>query len=207
MGAFLKNITPNYAWILGRTVSPGEQLDLQEIFKGFCEPKVSSRDDVKKLETAKREKKPVTMPSQFAEDEFDLFVDWIENELAVDRGIWEIDRQNSSSAKLPSSRSKAIEGAQSKPAVAQGRRGQQSQQVLAVKDIKRKVPNQKEVTPRDIAWMPYNDETKKFIGDMSADNIRDLKAAFKLVRNLSGQERTRKLIEDRINELATEGIA
>ena len=215
MPTYLRNRTSNYAWILGRRVSPGDQLDLDEIFKGYCEPKISSRDDLKKLELEKKEGKPISMAAEFAPDEFDEFVDWVENDIAVDRGIWEIIRDatkspkvdRESTRKLRDQSTRLAEGGQPKPAVAQGRRGRQTQQVLAVQDIRRKIPSQVDLTPRDIAWLPYNEQTKKLISDMSADNIRDLKAAFRLVRNLSGQERTRKLIEDRINELATEGIA
>ena len=209
MVTYLKNRTANFAWILGRQIPPGEYLNLNEVFEGFCAPKISSRDQLKKIDIERQQGKPISAIAEFKEDEFDLFMDWVENELAIDRGTWEIVRQDLSSSESVKVEPKpSAKQAKAKPAVTSGKRTRNSGQILAVNDVRRKIPdNIKGLSPKEIAWLPYNDKTKKLIQDMSADNIRDLKAAFRLVRNIAGQERTRKLIQDRIDELAAEGIS
>lgn len=209
MATYLKNRTANFAWILGRQIPPGEYLNLDEVFEGFCAPKISSRDQLKKVDAERQQGKEISAAAEFKEDEFDLFMDWVENELAIDRGIWEIIREDLPKiTKEETKKVTASREAKAKPAAVAGRRSRNTGQVLAVNDVKRKIPeNIKGLTPKEIAWLPYNDRTKKLINDMSADNIRDLKAAFRLVRNIAGQERTRKLIQDRIDELAAEGIS
>ena len=71
------------------------------------------------------------------------------------------------------------------------------------KQVGKKLPSQKEISPKEIAWLPFDGVSKKIINEV--DDMRRLKTAFRLVRNINGQERTRKLIEDRINELSAVG--
>lgn len=199
----LQNISNNYAWILGRQVDPGEEIRLENVFQQYCSPKVSSKDDAKK-----RDLDPDRIASEFGPNEYLEFIDWVENTLAVDRGIWRLVRSNQSITDSQPPIGKSSSSVVAKPAGGSGKRSRKnSKQVMSVKDVKRKIPKSKKMTPKEIAWLPYNEHTKKLIEDMGSGDIKDLKAAFRIVRYISGQERIRKLIETKISDLAVEGVS
>jgi hypothetical protein len=207
MAHFLKNRSKKHAHILQRQVEPQASICLEDVFEGFCKPKVASKDDRKKLDIA--EQRGVDAPgirSEYSPDDFDLFLEKAK-EMAKDQAIWEFwtDDKVTTLNRKNTPRKIVLQNAESdaaaQPAVATGKKGSVKSQAIQKKDIKRKLPSESEWTPQELARLPYNEDTKKLINDIGSDKARSLKAALKLVRHLPGQERTRKLIEDKIADL------
>lgn len=202
MSYYIKNKGQKHAWILKHQLSPGETLDLDEVFKGFCKPKPSTRGEaephVKKF-------------SEFKENEFDDFMEWVREEIMLDRATFEIvddsvlpkpdpELDEKSKKRRVMSKAKKASGdikvrGWSEEALGEAR--------ATYKQLGKKLPSEKDLSPKEIAWLPADGMSRKIIEDI--DDIRRLKTAFRLVRNISGQERTRKMIEDRINELQSLG--
>jgi hypothetical protein len=67
------------------------------------------------------------------------------------------------------------------------------------KVVGKKLPSKEKITPKEIAWLPFDEVSKKIISDVTDQRL--LKMALRLAKNITGQERIRKLIEDRLNEL------
>jgi hypothetical protein len=203
MAYYVKNISENFAWILKNQLGPGETLNLTKVFQGFCKPKAASRAEAGKAKFA-----------EFKEDEFDEFLDWVQEEILVDKGVFELlndadlpegDESNDADFETKKSRRRAFRKA-AKPAGDIKVRGDAEaikEKRITHKQVGNKLPSQREISPKEIAWLPFDGVSKKIISDI--DDMRRLKTAFRLVRNINGQERTRKLIEDRINELASVG--
>jgi len=59
------------------------------------------------------------------------------------------------------------------------------------------------LTPQQLAWLPYDSKTIDLIN--SWKDVKKLKLAKKFVVAIPGQERLRKLIDERLNELASVG--
>jgi len=196
MGWMIKNIGKGYGWVLKHQLGPGELLDLEETFKGFCSPKKSSRAMIPKF-------------SEFSEDEFDEFLDWVREEIVVDTSQFQIinssvkPKSNGDLSHLKKRRSLA----KAEKAIEEGTIHDEVDQLkekrVTYKNVGKKLPSQKDMTPKEIAWLPFDDVSKKIISDVN--DVKRLKMAFKLVRNIAGQERVRKLIEDRLSELAADG--
>jgi hypothetical protein len=196
MGWMVKNIGKGYAWILKTRLGPGEMLDLEETFKGFCIPKKSSRAMVPKF-------------SEFKEGEFDEFMEWIRDEIVVDASQFQIinssvrSKESSDLSHLKKRRSLAKAEKAIEESTIHDEVDQLKEKRVTYKNVGKKLPSQKDMTPKEIAWLPFDDVSKKIISDVN--DVKRLKMAFKLVRNIAGQERTRKLIEDRLSELAADG--
>lgn len=200
MAFYIRNISQNYAWILKNQLGPGETLNLNKLFEGFCKPKASTRGEAEP---------GVAKFSEFNEEEFDDFMDWVKEEILTDKGVFEIiddtvlpepeieaspkkKRRSMSKAKRPIGDIK-VRGVDDKL----------KESRATHKQLGKKLPSQKDLSPKEIAWLPADGISRKIIEDI--DDMRRLKTAFRLVRNISGQERTRKMIEDRIAELQSLG--
>ena len=185
-----RNISGLYKILLKHQVPPNGTLDLEEVFAGFCKPKKS-----KKAQEAK--------VAEWAPDQFQEFLEKVENEYARDRGIWQLEF-SAASAKKASSRKK--ETAEVSPETERAaRRDQRMQEVqTSRRRIRRAIDG--DMTPKELAWLKMNEETKRII-----DNCNDaliLKHAIKLARNIAGQERVRDLLERRLLEVSDRmGIA
>jgi len=196
MSWFVRNISENYAWVLKNQLGPGETLNLNKVFEGFCKPKKSSRGDEAKF-------------SEFKEDQFDDFLEWVQDEILVEKGIFELYDD----AKVPEveevKETKRVPRHALKAAKPVGEvkvRGDSEslgEKRVTHKQVGKKLPSEKDLSPKEIAWLPPDITSKRIIGEI--DDTRRLKTAYRLVRNINGQERTRRLIEDRINELAAVG--
>lgn len=207
MAHYVRNISKKHGYILQRQVEPQATICLEDIFPGFCKPKVASRDDKKKLEDAEARGIEVTgINAEFQPDEFPRFLE-MARKLAKDPALWQMwsdeDAPEDSAVveKKPNRRSQIDDQPAAQPAVATGNKGTVKSQAIQKKDIKRKLPSETSWTPQELARLPYNEDTKKIIADAGVDQMRSLKQALKLVRHLPGQERTRKLIEDKIEDL------
>jgi hypothetical protein len=186
MSHFVKNISNKHAIILKHQLAPGQSLDLEEVFKGFCQPKrVTSKG-------------PETLP-EYHEDEFGIFLEWVKQDLGNNQAIWrfsDAETEVVNPAKLPMTRKTRAQRRVEVPATAPAVKP-------AEKPVRRRnAKDDRSVTSKTIAWMPY-EEAKSLIAEVA--DTRKLKAALKLVRNISGQERVRKLIEERILDLAAIG--
>lgn len=203
MAYYIKNISENYAWILKNQLGPGETLNLTKVFQGFCKPKAASRAEANNPRF-----------SEFNEGEFDEFLDWVQEEILVDKGTFELlndadlpegEEEYSEDFATRTSKRRAFRKA-AKPSGDVKVRGDAEaikEKRATHKQVGKKLPSQKEISPKEIAWLPFDNVSKRIIEDI--DDVRRLKTAFRLVRNINGQERTRKLIEDRINELSALG--
>lgn len=180
MAYLARNISANYAILLKQQVPPGGVIDLAESFLGFCKPKKSSKAEIPKY-------------SEFSEEQFPEFLLWVEE--MADRRTWilEFNELSPSGGKLSK---QAVDGSPKRKSV-------RRQQTMTTK-VSQKKASSTELVPKEIALLPYTDATKKLILDCS--DIRKIKLALKLARNLAGQEKVRGLLEDRVSELATEGI-
>jgi hypothetical protein len=203
MAYYIKNISENYAWVLKNQLGPGETLNLTKVFQGFCKPKAASRAEADNPRF-----------SEFREDEFDEFLDWVQEEILVDRGIFELlndvdipegNEEFSEDLNTRMSKRRAFRKAARPVGDVKVRADVDAikEKKVTHKQVGKKLPSQKDISPKEIAWLPFDNVSKRIIGDI--DDMRRLKTAFRLVRNINGQERTRKLIEDRINELASVG--
>jgi hypothetical protein len=197
MSWYIRNISANYAWVLKNQLGPGDSLNLDKVFEGFCKPKRSSRGETPKF-------------SEFKEGEFEDFLEWVREEILNDKGILELVDDSKEpeieevvdNKKVPRHVAKAVKPKGDIKVRVDVEELQEKGRVTH-KKIGKKLPSESEMSPKDIAWLPYDNTSKRIIGDI--DDTRRLKTAFRLVRNISGQERTRKMIEDRLSELATEG--
>ena len=201
MSFYIRNISNNYAWILKNQIGPGETLNLNKVFEGFCKPKAATRGqaelNVKKF-------------SEFRDDEFDEFMDWVKEEILLDKGKFEIIDDTTLPEPEPQSdhiskKRRAIAKAARPVGDVEIRGSKEALQAKRVtnKQLGKKLPSEKDMSPKEIAWLPADGMSRKIIEGI--DDIRRLKTAFRLVRNISGQERTRKMIEDRIAELSSMG--
>lgn len=203
MAFYIRNVSKNYAWILKQQLGPGETLNLNKVFEGFCKPKASTRGEaepgVKKF-------------SEFTEDEFEDFMEWVKEEIMLDKGSFEIvddtvlPEPEPEPEDAPSKKKRRALAKAKKPAGDIKVRG--SEEALGDarvthKQLGKKLPSQKNLSPKEIAWLPADGMSRKIIEDV--DDMRRLKTAFRLVRNISGQEQTRKMIENRIAELQSLG--
>jgi hypothetical protein len=180
MGYKVRNISKGYAYLLKEEVAPGAVLDLEKIFQGFCKPKMVARS----------EKEPRHI--EYTKDQFPEFLDKVRNEWAADRGTWSLE--------LPDNLvGDAVSPVPSSPS----RKNQKRKTAIENRKSQRKM-NTSDVTPKEMAWMPFSKEAESTVNNCS--DARKLKMAHKLVRNLAGQERVRKLIEDRIAELNVDGV-
>jgi hypothetical protein len=179
MGYKVRNISKGYAYLLKEEVKPGDVLDLEKVFEGFCKPKMVARS----------EKEPRHI--EYTKDQFPEFLEKVRTQWAADRGTWSLE--------LPDNVSDSTSPAPSSPS----KKTQKRKTAIENRKSQRKISNS-DVTPKEMAWMPFNKETENTIN--SCSDPRKLKMAHKLVRNLAGQERVRKLIEDRIAELNVDGV-
>jgi len=176
MAYIARNISDKYAMLLKHQVKPDGTIDLQELFEGFCKPKKTSR-----AEPARH--------SEFTRDQFDEFLEMVQEK--ADPREWALEFDGDVQA---ASRPKAT-GFRALP--------KKKKQVLSVKQDKRKTDTAG-LTPKQIALLPFNDASKKTVADCA--DVRKLKAALKMAKNLAGQERLRNLLEVRLQELASEGV-
>lgn len=200
MAFYIRNISQNYAWILKQQLGPGETLNLDTVFKGFCKPKAATRGEaephVKKF-------------SEFTENEFDDFMEWVQEEIMLDKGTFEIIDDTvlpePEPEKATGKRRRAMSKAKKPVGDIKVRGSEDALKEARVtnKQLGKKLPSQKDLSPKEIAWLPADGISRKIIEDI--DDMRRLKTAFRLVRNISGQERTRKMIEERIAELQSLG--
>lgn len=181
MAYIARNISGKYAMLLKHQVKPDGILDLETIFEGFCKPKKTS-----KAEPARA--------SEFTRDQFSEFLDWIADKADPREWAFEFDEEN-----LATKVSRPAKTTGALPTTIKRKRSQ----VLATRESKRKTDTA-ELAPKQIAVLPFNDATKNTIADCA--DVRKLKAALKMAKNLAGQERVRNLLEERIQELASEGI-
>lgn len=197
MSFYIRNISEGYAWILKNQLGPQETLNLNKVFEGFCKPKRSSRGEEPKF-------------SEFKENEFDEFMEWVKDEILTDKNTFELydDSVMPEEDEIPEVKPTRRHVAKAAKPVGDIKvRGD----VEALKEKRvthkpiggKKLPSNKEMSPKEIAWLPFDKTSKKIIDEI--DDTRRLKTAYRLVRNINGQERTRRLIEDRINELASVG--
>jgi len=172
---YVRNIGERHGFILQHTLAPGETLDLEKLFRDFCKPKINKN-------------KEVLAPPQFEKDNFEGFLSWV-SDIVVDRGRWELvyaERHVPAKIKEPH----AVVNRKNKLA----RGTEKARATLKAKDL----------TSKDIAWLPYDAQTKKIVEE--CNDAKKLKAALRLVKTLAGQERLRKLLEDQVASLAGEGI-
>jgi hypothetical protein len=174
----IRNVSEGYGIILGTQLAPGDVLDLQEEFVRRCKPKKSSKAEPARF-------------AEYKEDQLEEFLDFAEEKVRENPNKWRIEGRTGSATKVTTTRK--VEKATS-PA-------SNSKRVVAGQRVMR-VPSAKSLSPKELAWLPYDNNTKEIIGDFR--DLKILKSAYKLVRNLAGQERVRRLIEDRLNELAAE---
>lgn len=206
MALYVRNITEEYKWILKTELAPGASLNLNETFKNFCKPKVSRRADAEP---------GVPKFSEFKEDEFDEFMLWINEEIITDKNSFEIiddtdltEDELDPYAHLPIEEKKAKRRSMRRAKAPSGETKVRGAEELKKKrqthkQTGNKLPSEKAMSPKEIAWLPYDKMSKNIVEGI--DDVRRLKTALRLARNLNGQERTRKLIEDRINELSSLG--
>lgn len=194
MTYFIKNISNNYVWVLKNQLAPGDTLNLDKVFEGICKPKASSRAEAEP---------DVPKFSEFKENEFDEFMDWVKEEIVTERGVLDIveDVMEEATPEPTKKERRAFKKAK-KPVGDIKVRGDVealTEKRQTHKQVGKKLPSQKELSPKQIAWLPFDKTSKAIIGEM--DDLKRLKSAFRLVRNLPAREQTRKLIEDRIAEL------
>jgi len=197
----IRNITNGYGWVLKHQVGPNESLDLRKIFAGFCQPKVSSREDLTKLKAAEKRGSKIPFKAAWSPDQFDAFVDWVQNEVATDRRKWVFEFSDIDNGEEPVQKVKATRAPVDSTKI---RKSENKKSTSGTRAVRRKI-SKDEYTAKQIAWFEYNDQNKKVISECS--DVRKLKMALKLARNLAGQERVRILIEERIVDLGTEGIS
>jgi hypothetical protein len=178
MAYIARNISGKYAILLKLQVKPDGTIDLQEVFEGFCKPKKSS-----KAEPARH--------SEFTREQFPEFLEWVASK--ADPREWAFEFDGDTQAPVRNKVSGAL------PTTIRRKKTQ----ALATRSAQRKVDTS-ELSPKQIAVLQFNDSTKKTISDCS--DLRKLKAALKMAKNLAGQERVRNLLEERLQELASEGI-
>ena len=180
-----RNISGLYKILLKHQVAPNGILDLEEVFAGFCKPKRSKKAQEAKI-------------AEWAPDQFQEFLEKVENEYARDRGIWQLEFSSTSPEKT-SSRKKETATVSSAESDRLARRDERMKEVqTSRRRIRRAIEG--DMTPKELAWLKMNEETKKII-----DNCQDvltLKHAVKLARNIAGQERVRDLLERRLLELS-----
>lgn len=193
---FIKNVSAGYAWILKHQLAPGEALDLQKVFKGFCKPKKSSRAEEARY-------------SEFKEGDYDEFIDWVKEEIMLDKATFALVDESimdtTEEDKAYGKKRRALSRA-ARPVGDTSVRGPMKDEAeelrekrLTNKVIGKKLPSKEKITPKEIAWLPFDEVSKKIIGDVTDQRL--LKMALKLAKNITGQERIRKAIEDRLNEL------
>ena len=184
MPYIVRNISKGYQILLKHQVAPGGSLDLEEVFEGFCKPKRSKKNQEAKY-------------AEWSIDQFPEFLDKVETEYAMDRGIWRLDfTKDDATTKKTSTRTR-VKVAPVEEAVVSKREQKKQELHTARKRIKRAMDD--EVTPKELAWLKYNEDTKKIISNCS--NSQVLKHAIKLARNIAGQERVRDLLDNRLMEL------
>lgn len=171
MEFYVKNVSEKYEMLLQRQLKPGDFIDLEEAFKGFCRATTFPNGR--------------TLKAQYTEDQFDKFLDWVET-MVIDRSKWEFVRAGAIKAR-PS---------KLKP------------DKVAVPKIQKEALEQrskdpKGLTPQQIAWLPYDEKTADIISSWKTS--KPLKYALKFAVNIHGQERVRRVLEDRISELASVG--
>ena len=185
MPYIIRNISKGYQILLKHQVAPGGALDLEDVFEGFCKPKRSKKNQEAKY-------------AEWSTEQFPEFLEKVETEYAMDRGIWRLDfSEDVKGAKKTSTRTRVkIPALVEETAVS--KREQKKQELhTARKKIRRAMDD--EMMPKELAWLKYNEETKKIISNCS--NPQVLKHAIKLARNIAGQERVRDLLDNRLMEL------
>ena len=177
MGYIARNISKSFAYLLKEEVAPNGTLDLEKVFEGFCKPKMVARS----------EKVPTHI--EYTPDQFPVFLSRVMNEWAKDRTTWSLEFPDD------------VEVVQ--PVAAPSRKTQKRKTSLEARGKIKKI-NSGDITPKEMAWLPYNKESEATINTCS--DARKLKMALKMARNLAGQERIRGIIEDRIAELNVDGV-
>jgi hypothetical protein len=179
MAYIARNISGKYAILLKQQIKPDGVIDLETAFEGFCKPKKTSRAEPARY-------------SEFTRDQFPEFLAWVTEK--ADPREWEFEFDGD--VEVPTKPRPKVTGAGS-PIKRKNRN------VLATREANRKADTA-ELSPKQIALLPFSDSTKKTLSDCT--DVRKLKAAVKMAKNLAGQERVRNLLEGRLQELASEGI-
>jgi hypothetical protein len=173
-----KNISKGYQILLKHQVAPGGELDLEEVFEGFCKPKRSKKNEEPRY-------------AEWAPDEFPQFLERVETDYAADRGVWKFDFTDAPKKNRGKQRTEVLETMVTK------REQKKKDAMRAKKNVKRALDD--DVTPKELAWLTYGDDAKKIINNISNPQI--LKHSIKLARNIAGQERVRDLLDSRLMEL------
>jgi hypothetical protein len=179
MGYIVRNVSKGYAYLLKREVAPNGTLDLEEVFEGFCKPKRSKRAEEPKY-------------YEYTKDQFPKFLERVKKEYAVDQGVWRLELPNNGESN----------NAAPIPNAAAAKKTQKRSTAITSRAASRKTSS--DVTPKEMAWLTYDDASKKIINNCS--EVRKLKMAHKLARNLAGQERVRDILANRIAELSVDGV-
>jgi len=179
MAYLARNISGKYAILLKEQVKPDATIDLETIFEGFCKPKRTA-------------KAGIIGNSEFTRDQFPVFLDWVQD--IADPRLWAFEFDGTISLS-PAKRNRIAQGSTQK---------RKRQNVFAVRETRRKMDTAG-LTPKQIALLPADDVGKSTIEDCV--DLRKLKAALSMAKNLAGQERVRGWLEDRLQELATEGVS
>ena len=194
MPYIVRNISSGYKILLKHQVQPGGILDLEEVFEGFCKPKRSKRAQEAKY-------------SEYTKDDFQEFLDKVENVYARNRGVWEFDFSGDEASDAERKKKKSAQKkkyAADHPQVAVTRKDKKRKAAMITRrNIRRAIDG--DITPKEMAWLPFNEDTKNIISNCRKPQT--LKLALKLARNISGQERVRDLIDRRLLELMTDGVA
>lgn len=122
------------------------------------------------------------VPAMFGKDEFDKFISWVMETVEADPSNWEI----------------IVPKNWNRPEVEE-------------KEIEEENPweeqlqskSEKEYTGYNLAWLPYNEETKKIIARYP--NAKELRKAEKIASGLAGRGKLRDLLNKRILELESQG--
>lgn len=180
-----RNISGGYKILLKHQVPPDGTLDLEEVFEGFCKPKKSKKNEEAKY-------------SEWSPDQFQEFLSRVEQDYASDRRSWVLEYTDGPRAKRGAAA--RVKETASKKQIEQNvakREARQKEAYNTKKQVRR--ANEGTLTPKELAWLPPNESSKKII-----DNCSDalaLKHAIKLARNIAGQEHIRDLLDRRLIEL------
>jgi hypothetical protein len=206
MAYLVRNISKGYARLLKHEAGPGQTIDLEQVFKGFCVPKVSSKDDAKKIERFEKDGRPHGLKAEFEEDEFDEFIDWVIQDVGINPTVWatELEEESPNIKVSKSSKSKERRAKKAKKATVTTGAGEtrveqnrKSQQTLLARE---------KLTAKEMAMLDPNDKISAEVINHCSD-FKKVKLALRLAKNLSGQERIRMLLEKRVTDLQISGIA
>lgn len=123
--------------------------------------------------------------SDFKKTEFNKFVAWVQEVVAANPGTWSVITPKDFKAPKKSVNSEVLF---------------EEPVVDPEKKTKAEISNLK---ANELAWLPYNDETKNLI--MHYNNPKELLKAEGLASSLAGRENLRKLFRKRIQELNSQG--